>query len=80
MDASSPYWLNGALLPAVWSTAGKCRADSREENDGLPVVSSKPASQRLAVCLLLVDGPLTARWQFAYWKLRLTPIDRKFFK
>ena len=54
-----PYWLNGALLPAVRSTAGKCRADSREENDGLPVVSSKPASQRLAVCLLLVGSLLT---------------------
>jgi hypothetical protein len=29
----SPYGLSGALLPDVWPTAGKCRADSREESD-----------------------------------------------
>ena len=27
-----PYWLNGALLPAVKPTAGKCRGDSREQS------------------------------------------------
>jgi len=27
-----PYWLSGALLPDVWSTAGKYQADSREES------------------------------------------------
>jgi hypothetical protein len=31
---SSPYGLNGVLLPAVRSTAGKCQADSREQSDG----------------------------------------------
>ena len=30
---SLPYGLNGVLLPAVRSTAGKCQADSREESD-----------------------------------------------
>jgi hypothetical protein len=30
----SPYWLNGALLPAVQPTAGKCQANSREQSDG----------------------------------------------
>jgi len=31
-SAQSPYWLNGTLLPDVRPTAGKCQADSREQN------------------------------------------------
>ena len=37
-------------------------------------------SQGRAVYLRLVGSLLTARWQFAYWKPRLTPIARNPFK
>jgi hypothetical protein len=33
-SVSSPYGLNGGELPAVRPRAGKCQADSGEENEG----------------------------------------------
>ena len=77
----SSYGLSGALLPAVRPRAGKCLADSTEESDSQPVRCREwPASQRLAIRFPRTDGLLTARWQFAYWKPRLTPIARIPFK
>ena len=69
--------LSGREQGSVEPTAGRRVTVSREGVGVCPLPKGwRFTSQGPIVCLLLVGGLLTACWQFAYWRTRLTPIAR----